>query len=204
MVIWAIMPVKRLAVSKQRLAPILSAGQRAALMRALLTDHLRLLAHIPALAGTLVVSGDAAVQQLARDGGAHVLAEHPNGGLNRALRDAAAHLRGQADLLLILPADLPLLARADIDAMLAHAPEAALCSDRHGTGTNGLLVSAEPPFHFQFGPRSFDHHVRALQALGAPFHIVATPGIQFDLDTPEDWYACAQLSARAPFGATLD
>jgi 2-phospho-L-lactate guanylyltransferase len=190
--VWAIIPVKTLDRSKQRLAPVLTLAERGTLVCTLLAQHLRVLATAPRIVATLVVSRDATVQQLARSLGATALAEPETSGLNGALREGLAFLRTRATHGLILPADLPFLTARDIEAMVQGLPLAAIGRDRHGTGTNGLLVSAETPFPFQFGLNSFHKHCASFDQAGLPFHSIDTPGVRFDLDTPEDWQLLRQ------------
>ena len=55
-VVWALVPVKDPARAKTRLAPVLSADQRAALQRAMLADVLAALGRARTLAGIAVIA----------------------------------------------------------------------------------------------------------------------------------------------------
>lgn len=197
-----LIPAKPYAESKSRLAPVLSPQQRARLSRWLLERTLRLAR--AAVGPVLVVSRDPALLAQARAGGAWGLLER-RPGLNPALTQAArlAAARG-ADAILVLPTDLPGLAREDLEEVLTlggvemdrqpgadtrPAPTGVMviAPCRHGTGTNALLLRPPGLIPFAFGPDSFAAHCTAARAAGVEPRICRTPGLAFDLDTPEDW-----------------
>ena len=61
----------------------------------------------------------------------------------------------------------------------------ALVSDRHGTGTNALLVAPPDAIPFRFGEGSRAAHEAAAAAAGAAYVEIRGP-LSFDVDTPED------------------
>ncbi len=125
MTTWAIIPVKPLHDSKRRLAHLLSAEERAELIRHFLDNLLANLSEAPGIDGVLVVSGDAEVTALAESHSAAVLVETEPSGLNEAARRGAALTARQgATAALILPADLPFARVEDIEQMLAPFPTA--------------------------------------------------------------------------------
>jgi 2-phospho-L-lactate guanylyltransferase len=190
MAIWAIIPVKSLAETKSRLTAVLSSIERASLTQFLLQRTLRILWESAVVKGVVVVSRDTAVQQLAAANGALTLAEPPQAGLNGAIQQGVRLAAiAQASRLLVLPADLPFLTVADVQAFANDTPFHAvgICPDRHEQGTNGLLLPAPVDFPFQFGEGSFQKHVMGAGYGRLTSHIVRTPGWQFDLDTVEDW-----------------
>lgn len=203
--VWAIVPVKPLRDSKSRLAHILSPDQRAELTGDLLRRTLEILANVPAIQRTLVVSRDAGALKLARQHGAMTYEESDKQDLNMALTRAAHITAAQkADCALVLPADLPFLTAEDVTMVLeAASPEScnggngylsrrrgmAICSDHDDNGTNALLVCPPTGFAFQYGPGSFQRHLAEAERLGVPRCIVHAPGIKFDLDTEEDYEA---------------
>jgi 2-phospho-L-lactate guanylyltransferase len=186
----ALVPVKALRYSKSRLRPLLSDGQREALVMAMLEDVLRLLAGVPAIATTAVVTPDADVLAFARQHGAQPIQE-PAGtrGLNAALAFASHALSAQgASGLLILPVDVPLATTADIEAILdaAHAnPSIVLCPSRSG-GTNALALRPPGTIPFRFGHRSSAAHQREARARGLPLAVLPLPRLAFDIDRPQD------------------
>jgi 2-phospho-L-lactate guanylyltransferase len=124
-------------------------------------------------------------------------------GLNPALEQAAAAVReAGVSTVLILPADLPLISSADIDNVLRRDAPVVIAPDRHGTGTNALMVRLDAfgeSFVFQFGEGSYDNHHDEAARLGVDAMTAMAPGTSFDLDTPAD---LAELDAmRATPGA---
>ena len=193
MTIWAIIPVKPLAQSKTRLAHLLTAHERADLMRCFLQNALLTLNCVAAIDHILVISSDDEVLDLAQRQGAVTIAEKEARGLNTAVSRASHYAQqNQATSLLILPADLPFMQTADIEQMLQtvkykQSPIMAICTDDKQDGTNALLLSPPSHFRFHYGPNSFHQHLQEATRHGYTTHIVTTSGLQFDLDTEADW-----------------
>lgn len=133
----------------------------------------------------LVVTDDPAVAQAARLAGVDRVLVSDRPGLNPQLAHAAQAIPPGDDLL-VLHADLPLLTVDDIAALLATPGPVVIAPDRHGQGTNALLLRGGARF-FHFGPNSAPRHREAAQALGLPLTEVHRPGLSFDLDEPADW-----------------
>jgi len=189
-VIWAVVPIKPLEQSKSRLSDILSRKRRAELSRDLLTQTLQVLRSARNIEKTLVVSRDTAVLALARSLGAQTVAERGNPELNTALERATAVARGYGvSAVLILPADLPLLASEDIENMAAFLdskPAVVISPDRHGRGTNALLVSPPGVIPYAFGENSFQRHVALAEEAGVRVVVYRNEDISLDIDVPED------------------
>lgn len=187
---WAVIPVKELRDSKQRLASVLSPNERGLLVCAMLEDVLVALAEVEALTGVLVVTGDDEVGALAATRGALVIREEGRGGLNEALGQSARYLESRSAAgLLVLPADVPTVKPKEIDRLLQHHGRrlaVTLVSDRHGLGTNALACSPPGLVPFQFGPRSFSAHLEAARRAGALPKELSFPGLELDVDTPAD------------------
>jgi 2-phospho-L-lactate guanylyltransferase len=186
----ALVPVKALRHSKSRLRPLLSDGQREALVMAMLEDVLPLLAGVPAIAATAVVSPDADVLAFARQHGAQPIREPPRTrGLNAALTFASQVLREQAASgLLVLPVDVPLATAADIEAILNRMnanPSIVLCPSRSG-GTNALALRPPGLIPFRFGYRSSTAHQREARARGLALTLLPLPSLALDIDRPQD------------------
>jgi 2-phospho-L-lactate guanylyltransferase len=122
-------------------------------------------------------------------------------GLNPALRQAqqvadSAHATG----LLIVPADLPTLAREDVDAILAAAISApvAIAPDRAGQGTNALLLRPVLAIDPSFGLDSFARHRLLAEEAGLTAAVVQRPGLALDLDTPADVVRLLAGNAESP------
>lgn len=191
MSIWAIVPVKPFTRAKSRLASVLSEADRAALSREFLEHALRVLAQVPAIAQSLVVSRDAAALALARAHGAATVAEPARLGLNAALTLATRVAReAQAGAVLVLPTDLPLLTAADVAQLAAEdngwQPLVAIAPDRHDQGTNALLLRPPDLLPYAFGEGSFSRHLDLARRTEARVRICRLPGAALDVDVPED------------------
>lgn len=191
MTIWAIVPVKPFSLAKSRLASIFSPQQRTDLGRWLLTRTLDVLAEVPEIARTLVISRDSAALAMARKRKVFTVTESGVLNLNAALERATEVARSfGAHAVLILPTDLPQLAAHDVQQILkARHDEAGvvIAPDRHEQGTNALFVN--PPGHvaYAYGEGSFARHLCHAREAGLQPRIVRSAGLSCDLDTPDDW-----------------
>ncbi len=190
MTVWAIVPVKPLRRSKSRLAEVLSSEERASLSQDLLVHTLQVLASVPQVERTLVVSRDPRALAVARDHGARTVAERGTPHLNAALVRATLVARGYGvSAVLVLPADLPLLQVEDVEKLisLAHDPPVlVIAPDRHGSGTNALLCAPAGLIEYDFGVDSFTRHVARAEKANARIEVCELSGLGLDLDAPED------------------
>lgn len=190
MTIWAIVPVKPLRRGKSRLAGALSDDARADLNRRLLERILQTLSQLPEIEHTLVVSRDSATLAIARERGARTVLENGAPHLNMALKRATivAQAHGTRSVL-ILPADLPLIAPSDIYSLLARGnepPVVVIAPDHREEGTNGLYINPAGLIEYAFGPGSYQRHCQSVHQAGARLEIVSLPSLELDLDLPED------------------
>ena len=91
--------------------------------------------------------------------------------------------------MLILPADLPLISKEDVLTLIERAgepPVVVIAPDRHGKGTNALLISPSGLIEYDFGENSFQRHCELARQAGARLEIVDLPSLGLDLDLPED------------------
>lgn len=190
MTLWAIVPVKPLRRAKSRLSGVLSREDRSELSQRMLTHTLEVLADIPSIERTLVVSRDSRVLAVARKLGARTVSERGSGQLNRALvRATLVARRYSVSGVLVLPADLPLLTREDVETLIAKAsdpPVVVIAPDRRRSGTNALLSSPPGLIEYAFGPQSFPSHLERARAAGARLEICELPSLALDLDIPDD------------------
>jgi 2-phospho-L-lactate/phosphoenolpyruvate guanylyltransferase len=190
MTIWAIVPVKALRYGKSRLAGVLTEDQRTILNRHLLEHILIELSEIPEISSTLVISRDLAALSVARNLGARTLLEDQAPQLNTALKCASAVAGALgAHGILILPTDLPLIDSKDIRILLKlgrNPPVVVIAPDRRKNGTNGLFISPVGVMDLSFGPGSFNLHCARARLAGATLKVANSPGLEFDLDLPED------------------
>ena len=148
-----------------------------------------------------MVSPDAEVLVVAEAAGARPVAQRSRG-LNPALQEARGAV--DADRLLVLPADLPGVSAAALAPILAAGdaagtPSVVLAPDRHGRGTNALLLDPPDVIDPAFGVSSRSGHAWLASSADAAF--VEVPGVlALDVDTPDD-LLLAEAEAP-PTGAT--
>ena len=190
MTLWAIVPVKPLRRGKSRLAGTLSEDERTHLNQLLLEHTLKTLTDLKEIEQVLVVSRDPAALALAREHGARTVREAGSPQLNTALKRATvvAQLYTTRGVL-VLPADLPLITREDILALVERAkkpPVVVIAPDLREEGTNALLICPAGLIEYDFGPGSFQRHCGRARQAGARLEIVTLPSLGLDLDSPED------------------
>ena len=202
----ALIPIRSLTGGKSRLAGALGDDERSDLIGAMLGDVVAAATGAGAVDRVIVISPDDDVLSLAGHLAPDVLtlrqdADRP--GLIAALDQGRAFVidRGAAALL-ILFGDLPLLSASDVRAMLAQPGPVVLSPDRHGQGTNALLLRFPPdgeaptePFRFRFGPDSYRLHLAEADQLGLLAATVVTAGTSLDVDTPADLVEWSERAA---------
>jgi 2-phospho-L-lactate guanylyltransferase len=198
----AILPVKRFANAKRRLEAALASGARRALAEAMFTDVLTALRRVDAIDEILVVSADVGAQRIAEGYGARALDDPAESGQDQAVVRAAAVARelGAAQVL-CLAGDTPLIDPLELETLLGKPRTAerfaVIVADRHGTGTNGLLLSPPDALEPRYGPGSFARHVELAQAAGAQTEVAELASLALDVDTPDDLAALQdRLAAR--------
>jgi len=203
MTFWAIVPVKPLRRGKSRLAGILTEDERADLNRALLQHTLQILSELREVDEVLVVSRDPQVLTIARNYGARTVREDGQPELNTALKRATVIAQVYATRgVLVLPADLPLISREDALALVERAtdpPVVVIAPDRHGKGTNALLISPAGLIEYDFGEDSFQRHCDLVKKAGARLEVVNLPSLGLDLDSPEDYEIIKNLEKTISF-----
>jgi 2-phospho-L-lactate guanylyltransferase len=190
----AVVPIRSLGDGKTRLSPVLDREARQALIRRTSAGVIEAARASDALSTVVVVSPDAQTLEWASSLGSNVVAlPQPERwpGLNGAI-DAGREwaLARDAQRLLSLFADLPLLAPADIRGIAARPQAVVLGADRRHEGTNAVLLrltGAGTDFRFAFGAGSLARHQAEARRLGLEAATYDSPGIGFDLDTPDDW-----------------
>lgn len=190
MTLWAIVPVKPLRRGKSRLAGALSEDERTELNRSLLQNTLKTFSDLKEVEEVLVISRDPQALAIARQHGARTVREDGQPELNTALKRATIIAQVYATRgVLVLPADLPLVTREDVLILIeraGEAPSVVIAPDRHGTGTNALLISPAGLIEYDFGENSFQRHCQRAKEAGARLEIVDLPTLGLDLDLPED------------------
>jgi 2-phospho-L-lactate guanylyltransferase len=194
-----LIPVKALARAKSRLAPHLDEAARLELARALLDDSLTLAESAPFLEWW-VVSEDDEVMETARSRGLH-LADDPGKGLNPALASgiAAVQSAGAASVT-IVPVDVPLAFRGDLEDLrdTGDTSDVVLVPSGGDGGTNALYLSPPDVLIPRFGEHSMKAHIEAAETRALRCSILSLPRLALDIDTIEDVDAFLELPNRFP------
>lgn len=196
MSLWAIVPLKIITSSKQRLSGVLSSQQRIQLTLAMAQDVLTTLQACNEIDHLLLVSGDQVAEQLCEVSGAEWLKPKKQEGLNNDLEFAChyAHLQA-ANHCLILHADLPLLHSNQIDQLIREArdlindskePSIAIVPCKQGTGSNLLYAPLPFPLPLVYGQGSFQRFQEEAAKQRIKCHSLALKNGDLDVDIPAD------------------
>lgn len=193
-----VIPVQAFEHAKSRLGAALDAEERRDLVERLLRGTIAAALATPGVEEVVVVSPDPEVLEVAGDAGARPL-EQRSRGLNPALQEARAAATGSR--LLVLPADLPGVHPEDLARVLAAgdaagSPSVVLAPDRHGTGTNALLLDPPDAIDPAFGGDSRAAHGWLAASAEIPFTELAGT-LDLDVDTPDDLLLAEALAPEA-------
>jgi 2-phospho-L-lactate guanylyltransferase len=183
----AILPVKSFGAAKQRLAPALGSGSRQAVAQAMFSDVLASLRRVPGLDSVAVVTADRVAEAAARGKRVRVLHDTEQSGQSAAASIGIRHaLASGFERVLLVPGDTPLLDPGEVAGLLARGDSVSIVPDRHGTGTNALVLAPPDAIEPSFGPGSCARHVAAAEAAGLPHAVEEVPTLMLDVDTGED------------------
>ena len=198
----AVVPIKTLTAAKQRLSGALGAGARQSLAQAMFSDVMASLRRSKRIAEIAVVTADVVATAVAHGEHTTVLPDDVQDGQSAAtliaIRFAAA---ADYDRVVLIPGDTPLLEAAELDALLdrceADGLTVGIVADRHGTGTNALVLAPPDAMLPSFGPGSLERHVAMAAEAGVVSRVEHAPSLAHDVDTPEDLAALAETLATA-------
>lgn len=192
--IWALIPIKGSGQGKSRLAGMLSAPERDALVDTMLR-HVVSTADKARMVSRTVLVGPS---RHGLERGIPLIGD-PGNGLNDALAHALGEIacaQERPDRLIVIAADLPCLTPLDLD-LLAEAPHRsiAIAPDRHGTGTNALSLPLPEAagFRFRYGTDSAAHHREEAERLGLNVETILSTGLEKDIDEPSDLVDAGQV-----------
>lgn len=189
----AILPVKRFDAAKQRLGEALGSGSRAALAAAMCADVLSALEHSEMLQAIVVVSSEPEVANIVAGHDVILIGDMSEKGQSSAARTGLARAAALGlDRAALVPSDCPLLEPAELEELFvcaAGGADVVIVPDRHGTGTNALVVDPSGPFEPQFGPGSCQRHTEQAERRGLRCAIERPPSLTIDVDTGDDLVA---------------
>jgi 2-phospho-L-lactate guanylyltransferase len=192
-----VIPVRSFEGAKSRLGAVLDAEERRDLVERLLRRSVAAALATAGVVEVIVVSPDPEVLAVAEATGARPVAQHSRG-LNPALHEARAELIAGPEpgagaairRMLVIPADLPGISPAALSAILAAgdgagSPSVVVAPDRHGRGTNALLLDPPDIIDPAFGGDSRAGHAWLASSADAAY--VEVGGVLIlDVDTPDD------------------
>jgi 2-phospho-L-lactate/phosphoenolpyruvate guanylyltransferase len=202
----AIVPIKSFDVAKQRLSGSLAIGGRRALVQAMFSDVLGALRRAEGIEAIAVVTGDISARTVAVGDRIILLDDDRNAGQSAATAIGIAYaLEHGYQRVLLAPGDTPLLNPPEIDELLSRCErdriEVAIVPDRHGTGTNGLLIAPPGAFDPSFGPSSLERHLAQARERGLVHRLETAPSLEHDVDTPGDLAALWSIVDESRRGA---
>jgi 2-phospho-L-lactate/phosphoenolpyruvate guanylyltransferase len=206
----AIIPVKRFGFAKQRLLEALDRPRRAALVKAMLADVLAATTRAERVERVIMVTGEGRAERIALRHSRRTAAPlevlrdprdtgHPEAATLGIIRAKALG----AECVALLPGDCPLLDPAELDAALdrMRRGRVTIVPDRHGTGTNALLMSPPDAIGPAFGPDSCARHTVRARRLGYDLAVEQLDSLALDVDTPDDLATLAEALEREPHRA---
>ncbi len=228
----AILPVKRFPLAKTRLGESVADSLRGELAKAMVGDVLCALRDCEAIEATIVVTREPAVALAARYIGAIVVEDTAETGQGAAASLGLARALAEGfERALCVPGDCPTLDPAELAALLAPEPDqngpddgatppartrgtlvranttaferaVTIVPDRHGKGTNGLLLSPPDAIAPSFGPDSRARHERLADERGVSCAVARPGSLLLDIDTGEDLAVLRERLADTRVGAT--
>jgi len=178
-----VIPIRGFRSGMVRLAGALDDDERAALAQTMAERVIAAAGSLP----VVVVSSAPEVVAWAAAAGLDRIADVGTG-LDGAAAAGFAHLVAQGcDRVVVAHADLPRARDSALVALVRSGARALTVVPCHrDDGTPVMVVPADTPFSFAYGPGSFRRHVACARAAGLPVRVVRDPDLGYDVDVPED------------------
>jgi 2-phospho-L-lactate guanylyltransferase len=185
-----LLPFKNPEFAKTRLVDFLSAEQRRQLSWTMFGDVTRALAGARVPDKVFVATNYEPAAERAQTLGWEVFFEERQLSESASVDWASRLLvRRGVDIVMRLPADIPLVQSADIDQILSielPSPGALLVSSRDGTGTNAITRTPADIFPSRFGPNSLKLHQDEAASRGVECTVATNSRIGLDIDDIDD------------------
>ncbi|MGH2835675.1 MAG: 2-phospho-L-lactate guanylyltransferase [Solirubrobacteraceae bacterium] len=185
----AILPAKQFESAKQRLSPAVQLGNPRALVEAMFSDALLAVRRVPSIDQIFVITSDPVAYRIAAGHNLIVVDDTASSHSEAAQLGIASALAAGATRALLVPGDCPLLDPSELEQLIARpVPERSvlIVPDRHGEGTNALLLTPPGAMPPAFGEGSRRRHTELATAQGATPEVVGLPSLALDIDTPDD------------------
>jgi 2-phospho-L-lactate/phosphoenolpyruvate guanylyltransferase len=201
----AILPVKRFVAAKSRLGASIADPLRLQLARAMVDDVLLALSQTPSIELTIVITRERALLETGREHGVLLVADAAEDGQSAAVTLGVRRALAEGiEQVLCIPGDCPALDPAELESLLASSAaratgeaEVVIVPDRHGTGTNGLLLTPPDAIAPSFGPDSCERHRALALAVGVECRVERPASLLLDIDTGADLAALRDRLAAA-------
>lgn len=206
MFVYAVVPVKSLGASKNRLSSVLSPQERREFALAMLEDVLSAL-QASTVDDIVVVSNDLTVYDAVGKFGAKYLTQKTKG-LNLAIEEATEWcVQKGAEAVLVLPADIPLLSSVEVDRIVKLGnceKQTVVLSSSYNGGTNALFQSPPDAIRVCFGARSFVKHIKEAQSQGVNLKFYYSANMAADIDFAEDLSKLLKTENNTACGRVLE
>ena len=110
--------------------------------------------------------------------------------MNRALdRGIAILKKNEVQSAIILQSDLPFITVREIQVMIKMGTDSkamVIAPDRKKQGTNAIFYHSLDNVDFEFGPMSYEKHVKSANANGVTVCVFESDTFGLDIDLPED------------------
>lgn len=147
---------------------------------------------------TVVIGSDRTVEELANNFGVSYLKERKHE-LNQAVKQATEWcIQNNANSVLILPADIPLIISKDINHIVKLCPKetSVVISPSQNGGTNALLQKPPDLIPPHFGPNSFRKHKSQALHKGILTRVYRSKRVATDIDSPKDLEKLLKIKAQ--------
>lgn len=182
--IYAIIPVSKFSNAKTRLSPFLELKERENLLKAMLKDVTKTLT--PIVDEIVIISADKEVLEYVNELEVLTLIENQGLNLNTAIEQAMDWCRHKTEKVFIVPSDIPLISKVNIDALIESAKSIDfIIVPSKGGGTNGLIIKPLS-ISMKFGSFSFENHVKEAAKNNFEPVIYDSFYMSLDINTTED------------------
>lgn len=205
--LWALVPVKVLGESKQRLNATLGPDRRGITL-AMLNDVLHALVDSRRIGEIVVVTADTEVAGVASSLGARVVDEIEPRGMNAAIKlgiEQIQHLNGSHAL--VLPVDIPLATGEELDRLM-QALEVeqraggnsviGITPSADGRGTNLLCLETSAGISTCYGLNSYSLHLEKALQTGCRPVTLESSALSLDIDSRVDLQTFIQTCLAQP------